>query len=68
MVEAIASDGGVDPSRYAVSAMPMANGATPNMASLTGELFSGDADERFAFGLRLMIEGLRHVRARARPR
>ena len=41
--------------------------AFPNMASLTSELFSGDADERFAFGLRLMIEGLRHVKARARP-
>jgi AcrR family transcriptional regulator len=40
----------------------------PNMASLTDELFSGDADERFAFGLRLMIEGLRHVRPQARPR
>jgi AcrR family transcriptional regulator len=40
----------------------------PNMASLTSELFSGDADERFAFGLRLMIEGLRHVSAQARPR
>jgi AcrR family transcriptional regulator len=42
--------------------------AFPHMASLTSELFSGDAEERFAFGLRLMIEGLRHVKARARPR
>jgi AcrR family transcriptional regulator len=40
----------------------------PNMAAMTGALFSGDGDERFAFGLRLMIEGLRHVRPQAKPR
>jgi AcrR family transcriptional regulator len=35
-----------DPERY------------PNMAALLPELTSGDGDERFAFGLRLMINGL----------
>ena len=31
----------------------------PQIASMTEAMFSGDGDERFAFGLRLMIEGLR---------
>jgi hypothetical protein len=30
----------------------------PNMAALATELTSGTGDERFAFGLRLMIDGL----------
>ena len=30
----------------------------PNLASLLGALFTGDGDERFSFGLRLMIDGL----------
>ena len=38
----------------------------PLLASMTGAMFSGDGDERFSFGLRLMIEGLRHVNARSR--
>jgi AcrR family transcriptional regulator len=33
----------------------------PNIVSMVAELTSGDGDERFAFGLRLMIEGLLHV-------
>ena len=33
----------------------------PNILSMMGPLTSGDGDERFAFGLRLMIEGLVHV-------
>ena len=40
----------------------------PLLAAMTGALFSGDGDERFSFGLRLMIEGLRHVKAQANPR
>jgi AcrR family transcriptional regulator len=40
--------------------------AFPHISALTGALFSGEGDERFVFGLRLMIEGLRHVRAGAR--
>jgi AcrR family transcriptional regulator len=38
----------------------------PLLASMTGAMFSGDGDERFSFGLRLMIEGLRHVNASPR--
>jgi AcrR family transcriptional regulator len=38
----------------------------PLLASMTGALFSGDGDARFSFGLRLMIEGLRHVKTSAR--
>jgi AcrR family transcriptional regulator len=34
----------------------------PNMAALAGALVTGDGDERFAFGLRLMIDGLQHAR------
>jgi AcrR family transcriptional regulator len=30
----------------------------PNLTSLLGALFTGDGDERFSFGLRLMIDGL----------
>jgi AcrR family transcriptional regulator len=33
----------------------------PNMVSMVGPLTAGDGDERFAFGLRLMIEGLLRV-------
>jgi len=33
----------------------------PNVVSMLGPLTSGDGDERFAFGLRLMIEGLLHL-------
>jgi len=33
----------------------------PNTVSMIGPLTTGDGDERFAFGLRLMIEGLLHV-------
>jgi AcrR family transcriptional regulator len=33
----------------------------PNMSSMMHLLTSGDGDERFAFGLRVMIEGLLHV-------
>jgi hypothetical protein len=36
----------LDPARY------------PNLTSLLGALFTGDGDERFSFGLRLMIDGL----------
>jgi AcrR family transcriptional regulator len=36
----------VDPEQY------------PNMAALAADLTAGDGDERFAFGLRLMINGL----------
>jgi AcrR family transcriptional regulator len=35
----------------------------PNIVAMVSELTSGDGDERFAFGLRLMIEGLLHVPA-----
>ena len=33
----------------------------PNMVSLLEHLTSGNADQRFAFGLRLMIDGLLHT-------
>jgi AcrR family transcriptional regulator len=33
----------------------------PNLVSMLEHLTSGDADERFAFGLQLMIEGLLHA-------
>jgi AcrR family transcriptional regulator len=33
----------------------------PNLSSMLEHLTAGDADERFAFGLQLMIEGLLHV-------
>jgi AcrR family transcriptional regulator len=46
----------------------------PNMVSMIAPLTTGDGDERFAFGLRLMIEGLLQVpppqpspRAESRP-
>jgi AcrR family transcriptional regulator len=37
----------------------------PNLAALTGALLTGGGDERFSFGLRLMIDGL--VKAPPRP-
>jgi AcrR family transcriptional regulator len=40
--------------------------AFPHISALTAALFSGEGDERFVFGLRLMIEGLRHVSANPR--
>ncbi len=33
----------------------------PNIVSMLGPLTSGDGEQRFAFGLRLMIEGLLHL-------
>jgi hypothetical protein len=39
--------------------------AFPHISALTGALFSGEGDERFRFGLRLMIDGL-SARASAR--
>ena len=40
--------------------------AFPHISALTDALFSGEGDDRFVFGLRLMIEGLRHVKPSAR--
>lgn len=67
VVAAIARNGGAGPSSGIRERFERVDPAAyPHISALTDALFSGEGDDRFVFGLRLMIEGLRHVKPSAR--
>jgi len=64
MWEAVGLDGEVEPSRRAARAAESAArlaelpaGTVPNLVAVAGELFAGSGDERFEYGLAVLIDG-----------
>jgi AcrR family transcriptional regulator len=62
--EAVGLDGEVEPSRRAARAVESAArlaelpaGTLPNLVAVAGELFAGSGDERFEYGLAVLIDG-----------